>query len=93
MTARKHQIRVHLSASSTPILNDPLYGDETRLLLSEFKRGYKGREEERPLITRLALHASRLTMIHPVTRERMTLAAPLPKDLAVALKYLGKFTQ
>lgn len=93
LTARKHQIRVHLSASGTPILNDPLYGDETRLLLSEFKRGYKGREDERPLIARLALHASRLTFIHPVTRERMTLSAPLPKDLAVALKYLGKFTQ
>ena len=93
LTARKHQIRVHLSASGTPILNDPVYGDETRLLLSEFKRGYKGREDERPLIARLALHASRLTFIHPVTRERMTLSAPLPKDLAVALKYLGKFTQ
>jgi RluA family pseudouridine synthase len=93
LTARKHQIRVHLSASGTPILNDPVYGDETRLLLSEFKRGYKGREEERPLIARLALHASRLTIIHPVSRERMTLVAPLPKDLSVALKYLGRFTQ
>ncbi len=92
LTARKHQIRVHLSASGTPILNDPIYGDDTRLLLSEFKRGYKGREEERPLIGRLALHASRLTIIHPVTRERMTLAVPLQKDLAVALKYLGKYT-
>ena len=93
LTARKHQIRLHLSASGTPILNDTVYGDGTQLLLSEFKRGYKGREAERPLIARLALHASRLTFIHPESRERMTLAAPLPKDLAVALKYLGKFTQ
>ena len=93
LSARKHQVRVHLSASGTPILNDPIYGDETQLLLSEFKRGYKGRDEERPLIGRLALHASRLTFIHPVSREPMTLVAPLPKDLAVALKYLGKFTQ
>lgn len=92
LTARKHQIRVHLSASGTPVLNDPVYGDETRLMLSEFKRGYKGRDDERPLITRLALHASRVTFIHPVSREKMTLVAPLAKDLAVALKYLGKFT-
>ena len=91
-TGRKHQIRVHLAASGTPILNDPVYGDETRLLLSGFKRGYKGREDERPLIGRLALHASRLTVTHPVLRERMTLAAPLPKDLQVALKYLGKYS-
>lgn len=92
LTARKHQIRVHLSAGATPVLNDPIYGDETKLMLSEFKRGYKGREEERPLVVRLALHASRVTFIHPVTREKTTLAAPLAKDLAVALKYLGKFT-
>ena len=91
LTGRKHQLRVHLAASGTPILNDPVYGDETRLLLSEFKRGYKGREAERPLIARLALHASRLTFNHPESRERMTLAAPVPKDLAVALKYLEKY--
>ena len=42
LTGRMHQIRVHLAASGTPILNDPLYGDETRLLLSDLKRGYKG---------------------------------------------------
>ena len=93
LTARKHQVRVHLAASGTPVLNDLVYGDDTRLLLSEFKRGYKGRDEERPLIARLALHASRLTFIHPVSREAMTLAAPLPKDLAVALKYLEKYSQ
>jgi len=93
MSARKHQVRVHLAASGTPILNDPIYGDGTRLLLSEFKRGYKGRDEERPLIGRLALHASRLTIIHPLSREPMTLIAPTPKDLSVALKYLEKYTR
>ena len=93
VTARKHQVRVHLSASGTPVLNDPLYGDDTRLLLSEIKRGYKGRDEERPLIARLALHASGLTFIHPSSRERMTIAVPMHNDLAVALKYLGKYTQ
>ena len=93
LTARKHQVRIHLAASGTPVLNDAVYGDDTRLLLSEFKRGYKGREEERPLIGRLALHASRLVFIHPGSRGKITIAAPLQKDLAVALKYLGKYTQ
>ncbi len=90
-TGRPHQIRMHLKASGTPILNDPLYGNGAQLLLSDLKRGYKGRDEERPLITRLALHAAELTFTHPVSRERMTLRAPLPQDLAVALKYLRKF--
>jgi RluA family pseudouridine synthase len=90
-TGRNHQVRVHLAASGTPILNDPLYGNGTSLLLSDLKRGYKGREEEKPLITRLALHAGALTFTHPLTREKMTLVAPLPNDLEVALKYLRKF--
>ena len=90
-TGRMHQIRIHLASSGTAILNDPLYGDETRLLLSDLKRGYKGRTDEKPLISRLALHAGALTFTHPVTREKMTLTSPLPNDFAVAVKYLQKF--
>jgi RluA family pseudouridine synthase len=90
-TGRTHQIRVHLSATGTPILNDAFYGDDTRLLLSDLKRGYKGREEERPLIARLALHASSLTFTHPVSRERTTVSTDLPHDFQVALKNLRKY--
>ena len=42
-------------------------------------------------LRRLALHAAELTFTHPLTRERMTVASPLPHDFAVALKYLRKF--
>ncbi len=93
LTGRPHQIRLHLAVAGTPVLNDPLYGNETRLLLSDLKRGYKGRADEKPLIDRLALHASGLTFTHPLSREPMTLTAPLPNDLAVALKYLRKFAR
>jgi RluA family pseudouridine synthase len=92
-TGRTHQIRVHLAATGTPILNDPFYGNETRLLLSDLKRGYKGRDDEKPLISRLALHAAGLTFTHPLSREKMTLTSPLPNDLEVALKYLRKFAR
>ncbi len=90
-TSRTHQIRVHLATAGLPILNDSFYGDDTRLLLSALKRGYKGRAQERPLISRLALHASELTVVHPLTHERVTLRAPLPNEFAVALKYLRRF--
>lgn len=92
LTGRTHQIRVHLAAAGAPILNDPFYGDpEITLRLSDLKRRYKGREEEKPLIARLALHASELTLKHPVTKEPVTLSAPTPHEFEVALKYLRKF--
>lgn len=92
LTGRTHQIRVHLAAAGAPVLNDPFYGDpEIKLLLSELKRRYKGREEEKPMIARLALHASELTLKHPVTKDPVTLSAPLPHEFEVALKYLRKF--
>jgi len=91
LTGRTHQLRVHLAATGTPIWGDVFYGDDTPLLLSSFKRGYKGREDEKPLLARLGLHASELALLHPVTRERVTLQAPLPHEFEVALKYLRKF--
>jgi 23S rRNA pseudouridine1911/1915/1917 synthase len=92
LTGRTHQLRVHLAAAGAPILNDAFYGTpDVSLRLSNFKRGYKGREEEKPMIDRLALHASELTVKHPVTGEPLTISAPLPHEFEVALKYLRKF--
>ncbi len=85
-------MRVHLASAGAPILGDVFYGHpDVRLLLSGLKRGYKGREEEKPLIDRLALHASELTFAHPVTREPCTVRSPLPRSFEVALKHLRRF--
>jgi len=92
---RRHQLRVHLAAVGLPVLNDAIYGrPEERLLLSDFKRGYKGAKaegEERPMISQVALHASQLTLRHPESGEPFTLTAPLPKAFEVALRNLRKF--
>ncbi|HVU16819.1 MAG TPA: pseudouridine synthase [Candidatus Didemnitutus sp.] len=90
-TFRRHQVRVHLAAIGAPILGDALYGNGAELRLSDLKRGYKGREEERPLIDRLALHAIALTVRHPASGLPLTINAPLPKDFTVALRNLEKF--
>ncbi|HEY5080292.1 MAG TPA: pseudouridine synthase, partial [Opitutaceae bacterium] len=91
-TGRTHQVRVHLAAAGAPVLNDPLYGDPgSLLLLSGLKRRYKGRQEEKPLISRLALHAGSLGFTHPLNREPMEIVSPVPREFEVALKYLRKF--
>jgi 23S rRNA pseudouridine1911/1915/1917 synthase len=92
ITGRTHQVRVHLAAAGAPVLNDADYGDPgSPLLLSGLKRGYKGVDEERPLISRLALHASALGFSHPGTRGQVEVASPLPAEFEIALKYLRKF--
>jgi RluA family pseudouridine synthase len=92
-TGRTHQIRVHLKHAGFPVVGDALYGGRT-LLLSMLKRSYrfKSDEPERPLIGRVALHAEQLEVQHPVTGEQVTISAPWPKDLTVAMRYLRRFT-
>jgi RluA family pseudouridine synthase len=89
---RTHQIRVHLRHVGFPIVGDELYGGK-KLWLSRLKRDFrlKPGREERPLISRVALHAEELSLPHPVTGETVTIAALWPKDLKVALKYLRQF--
>ena len=92
LTGRTHQIRVHLAAAGAPVLYDPFYGNlEIKLLLSDLKKRYKGRDDEKPMIGRLALHAAELTLKDPTIKEPITLTAPVPHEFEVALKYLRKF--
>ena len=92
LTGRTHQIRVHLRHVRLPIVGDTLYRGG-KLWLSELKWNFrlKPDKEERPLISTVALHAEILSLAHPVTERQITITAPWPKDLEVALKYLRRF--
>jgi 23S rRNA pseudouridine1911/1915/1917 synthase len=94
LIARTHQIRAHLRHAGLPVVADELYGGK-KLWLSRLKRDYrlKPGHEERPLLARVALHAEELTLPHPVTGQTVTMAAPWPKDLKVAVKYLRQFAK
>ncbi|MCR4735015.1 MAG: RluA family pseudouridine synthase [Treponema sp.] len=91
-TGRTHQIRVHLAENGLSIVCDPLYsGNQKPVRLSEIKRKWNGdEEEERPLLSRLALHAWKIEITHPVTGERMTFTAPYQKDMDATRKQLAK---
>jgi len=68
-TGRTHQIRVHLAhALDCPLVGDATYG----------RAGWDKRLPFQP--ARQLLHAFRLGLKHPVTRESMTFEAPLPED-------------
>lgn len=94
-TGRTHQIRVHMAAIGHPLAVDNMYGTRGELFLSEIKlKGFrKGKfEEERPLMKRNALHASKLTISHPGNGEKMSFEAPLPKDFRAVLNQLRKWS-
>jgi len=77
-TGRTHQIRVHMAFRHCPIVGDPVYGGRLRLpksaddhliaVLSGFRRQ--------------ALHATRLTLEHPVSSETLSWQVEVPPDLA-----------
>jgi RluA family pseudouridine synthase len=92
-TGRAHQIRAHLKHLRFPIIGDEIYGGPP-LLLSSLKASYrlKPGRTERPLISGVALHAEELTVAHPVGGAAITIAAPWPKDLSVAVKYLRRYS-
>lgn len=91
LTGRTHQIRAHLRYLGISIVCDPLYSrNQHPVFLSEIKRRWNGDEtDERPLLSRLALHALKLSLKHPKSGESLTFTAPYPKDMEATRKQLN----
>lgn len=74
-TGRTHQIRVHLGSIDRPVVGDRVYGRPARAGVDP---------------GRVWLHAYRLGVIHPVTRQNLDVEVPLPSDLRSSLDVLGR---
>jgi 23S rRNA pseudouridine1911/1915/1917 synthase len=83
-TGRTHQIRVHFSALSCPVVGDTLYGaprqERTASVLL-------------PPLNRNFLHAARIAFLHPRTSRRIEVRAPLPLQLVDYLAALASAVQ
>jgi len=83
-TGRTHQIRVHMSYLHHPIVGDPVYAGRHRVPagaqqeLLDYLQAFK----------RQALHAWRLSFVHPGSGEDVTFEAPLPDDMQQLISLL-----
>ena len=77
-TGRTHQIRVHMAHTGHALLGDEVYaGTKTRF------------EKQHPaLFDGQALHAKKLSFIHPTTKTTVKFECPLPKEFERALEIL-----
>ncbi len=87
-TGRTHQIRVHLSHVSHPVLGDPVYGGRRKKGLPSNARIRTRLMTLVKMMPRQALHATRLCFAHPVTGERLDLRTALAEDMTMVLEKL-----
>lgn len=77
-TGRTHQIRVHMSYTGHALLGDEVYQKSKTQFEKRHPQLFKGQ----------ALHAKKLSLTHPKTKERMTFECDLPVKFEKALELL-----
>lgn len=81
-TGRLHQIRVHFAALGYPLLGDPLYTGNGEIYARMVAGEDVTRLRQSLGFPRVALHATAITFLHPMTRQPQHIEASLPADMS-----------
>ena len=84
-SGRTHQIRVHMAHLHYPVVGDPVYGGRLKIpagASEKLKRVLHG-------FRRQALHALKLSLIHPKTGKRVQWASSVPEDMSKLMEALA----
>jgi 23S rRNA pseudouridine1911/1915/1917 synthase len=84
-TGRTHQLRVHFTDLGHPIVGDRIYGHKRKDVSPKHPSA-----SALDTFPRQALHAEKLSFLHPETREFMTFQAPLPRDMQDLMNMLAQ---
>jgi 23S rRNA pseudouridine1911/1915/1917 synthase len=80
-TGRTHQIRVHLNHINHPVFGDPDYNGRNIQLKSLPASIRNNALQLLKIIDRQALHAKKVSFIHPERKEKVSFDSELPEDM------------
>ncbi len=81
-TGRTHQIRVHMQSIGFPLEGDLVYGPPMTGIDPDVRDAIRD-------FGRQALHARRLTLVHPVAGDERTFEAPVAPDMRDFIDYVA----
>jgi 23S rRNA pseudouridine1911/1915/1917 synthase len=85
-SGRTHQIRVHMAHLHYPVVGDPVYGGRLKIPAGADARLKQALHDFR----RQALHALKLSLVHPRTGQRVQWASSVPEDMSKLMEALAQ---